>query len=1220
MPPRNRRFPQGDPSRRLPGPPGEEDQSLLSRRKPSRVAPRRTATPANRAARIAVTQAGSRQRGTGVALGTSKLPAIAERSYNEWFGAPGSNAIDPQTTIVNRLEAVYDDLTRQYTERESLLQASQEAYAGRIFDKEEEKRKEEEGQKGALEWAFTSTGPGSRVFDIISRPFYGGYEMGRSALEKLHERESEGGDSSVWRSAQDLPEGFWEGFSGRQKTGPGQFYEEFKEGTPVLKGLEEEHPAIEQKIAQGVGFAGEIYGGPGDRLSIPKVGVTRDTGEVLNERTMRQAMQRAVGEEVADYYDAIIAGLPTSQHLPSRDAFVTKVLDSVQDNLNQAELSIQGGGVRGRYQVMNNRMWGQVASATATKEMEAVLTGEFHKLSNDFLESVQSGHTWHEATVQAAMNTNDDFAKFIDILDDELVAEGRIPVGSNLNQIINAVQKGDRKIFDNLQAKIRQNYAGDLDNFSNDVLKRTRNATYQTIGVRFGNKVIPAKAIGRAYHAVDNKITGNREAWVGRSYNSMNPGTMGLKTSRSQTLGIYAMDQYKEKVGQVARQYSKDEANLIQEMADRVGGKFADPRMQAGLDFYKKEMDDMLLEEHASGARHLDNTPRLENYAYVYNKGGGKKLRRDYKVERKSAVKKSGGKDAGPYRMAKARQDKLRPVENAFDALIYRKMKSQRDITRADLRTDMLDAYGFHAPNIADWSRKNRKLHKIAYKDLNEAMRKQIDSIGGSYYLPKEIADYLDNYYKITKWNTAEWDMFTRNFAKVMGIMKTLYTVPNIGFHVKNQIGDFFMGLIDGVKTRTYSEVASKFSLRKAGKHPNFHIIDGWDMLYDDMWAKYQKEGQGGFFSVDEGGSVRTDAKSAVGKAVHKPGAKLRDWSQSREDFGRFTHFIHALRDEAQGLVDKGMTDMAEIQRKASDSALWRVNNYRFDYNALTTWEKTLKTLAFPFYTYARKSIPTMVQSMFMSPKYMNTWNRFMQYHDGSAADHFSNMDVPDYIRNTGAAFLTDEREPLYLSQEAVPVSSLNTIRTNTLQDFAKSIVNQANPFVQAPFELASGKTFFDDREIEDWKEYVLNKMPMYKDVREEVWNPLHGKPTADSWWESVLKNRFAGIGVPVRRLTQGQQELAQNERIDKYIDDPLKEINFQQDTFRVARDPTTGYYEVRSSLVLDENGQNAIVAQFNLPEEAIQFVKENLRNGYERPREYVGINPETGTGQMYPD
>lgn len=1218
-------------SRRLPGrsrspfpPDGQEERrSNLDRRRPSATKQRTTQgyvpTPQNRAARVELSKYDTRQRGVGIATGTSKIPKVAEKSYNEWFNSP-TGAISPETVISDRLDSVYDELTREYVERQDLLHASQEAYFGRVMDKNEEKRKFEQGNKGPLEWIFTETGPGQRVFDIINRPFYGGYEMGRSALEKLAEREREGGDTSIWRAAQDLPEGYWGGFSGKKKTSPGQFWEQFAEGTPALERLEQEHPAIEQGIAQGVGFAGEIYGGPGDRLSIPRTQVARETDEVLNERTMRTAMGKAVGDEVADYYDAIISSLPTSQHLPSRDAFVTRTLDAVYDNLNQAELAIKGGGVGGRYQVMNSRMWSQVAASTATKELEAQLTGEFQKLTNDFLESVNNNATWHPATVQAAMNTNDDFAKFIDILDDEMVAEGRIPVGSSLDTIINAVQKGDKKIFDTLTAKIRANYAGDLDNFYDDVYERTRNATYTTIGIKIGGKVIPAKAIGRAYHTANNKLArGNTEAWIGRSYNAMMPGVLGLKASRAQTLGIHAMDQYKEKVGQVARQYTKEEGRLIQEYADR-GQKFYDPRMQAGLDFYKKEMDEQFNEEIASGARFEKNTPRLENYAYVYNKGGGKNVRKEYKANRKREVKKSNGKSAGPYRMPKARQDKLRPVEDAFDALIYRKMKSQRDITRADLRTDMLNAYGFHAPEVANWSQKNRNIVPIKYSQLNEAMRKQIDKSGGAYYMPKEMSNFLDNYYKITKWNTAEWDMFTRNFAKVIGIMKTLYTVPNIGFHVKNQIGDFFMGLIDGVKTGTYTEVARKFTARKAGRNPTFKIIDGWVETYDEMWAKYQREGQGGFFSIDEGKHVKTDAKNIVSRAIRKPGEKLRDWSQSREDFGRFTHFIHALREESQALVNEGMKDMAEINRKASDAALWRVNNYRFDYNALTTWEKTLKTLAFPFYTYIRKSIPTMVQSMFEAPKYMNAWNRFMQYHDGSAADNFSNWDVPDYIRDTGAAFLTDEREPLYLSQEAVPVSTLNQIKTGNMQDFWRSIVTQANPFIQAPFELASGKQFFDEREIGDWKEYVLNKTPMYKDIREEVWNPLHGKPSADSWWESVLRNRFAGLGIPVRRLTQGQQEQEQNERIDENIEDPMQEINRAQDTFRVSRDPTTGYYEVRSSLELDERGQHAIVAQFNLPQEAIRYIEEHLRRGYERPREFVGINPETGTGQLYSD
>ena len=64
------------------------------------------------------------------------------------------------------------------------------------------------------------------------------------------------------------------------------------------------------------------------------------------------------------------------------------------------------------------------------------------------------------------------------------------------------------------------------------------------------------------------------------------------------------------------------------------------------------------------------------------------------------------------------------------------------------------------------------------------------------------------------------------------------------------------------------------------------------------------------------------------------------------------------------------MRDLDEIERRATDAALWRMNYYKFDYSALMPWEQGMKSLAFPFYTYMRKAAPTLIEQLYTNPRY----------------------------------------------------------------------------------------------------------------------------------------------------------------------------------------------------------------------------------------------------------
>jgi len=296
-----------------------------------------------------------------------------------------------------------------------------------------------------------------------------------------------------------------------------------------------------------------------------------------------------------------------------------------------------------------------------------------------------------------------------------------------------------------------------------------------------------------------------------------------------------------------------------------------------------------------------------------------------------------------------------------------------------------------------------------------------------------------------------------------------------------------------------------------------------------------------------------------MGRAVSNAATQLAD---KREMYPRLVHFITAYTDEAQALWRAGHRDIDEIMRRASDAAISRVNAYKFDYSALLPWEKTIKTLAFPFYTYLRKAIPLLLQQMFQNPRFFAAVNRFMEYNDGSAADNFNADNIPQYIRDIGFGMLTDEEEPWAITADILPFGALDILGSSDVGELSQNVLSNLNPLFQAPIELATGNELFSGRSIEDESglQYLMDNIPLLGDIEEELGipNPLTDTPTGDPVWEQltstdVFHNRLAGLGIPARQITAGQQLQQQNTNFDNLIEDPIGDFNHSQDRYRIT-------------------------------------------------------------------
>jgi len=648
--------------------------------------------------------------------------------------------------------------------------------------------------------------------------------------------------------------------------------------------------------------------------------------------------------------------------------------------------------------------------------------------------------------------------------------------------------------------------------------------SYNAPGIRIAGTSIPFERVGRVYSEFKNKVGQHFSGDLARkfSYEKLFPGRLSLISQKTKSMGVRAYDKLQKDTEAMAKGIRHSERQMIREALDS-GVQLTDSRLEAARQWIRAQYDQIRADEVAMGVR--SNGDSVDNYQFVFNRRGSKKARDDFKKDRKRIAKTTNSLKG--YTVTEAKAAGLKPVEDPFEALLYRKMDSNRSMTRAWFKKDLLEHYGLLAKKLSDKETISRKLALKLKEDLPVDLQNQMGS-ADEWYLPREIDEVYKAFVDLTTLGSKDGAVLGRIFDNLTNKFKFLATVPFPGFHIRNMIGDVFMGFLDGVRSPTYTELFNKIQKHRSGNMTRFNIGPGLNWSYDELNDFYMKHAASGrFYTSDlDPRMLRSTPKKAVDK--------LRDVSERREDFGRLAHFLHAMRNEYPAALKAGKKDALD---KAIEASVYRVNKYKFDYSALTATEHQIKRLAMPFYTYSRKAIPTLIEAFFLSPRNIGRAAKIFGGEQGENYENFNHMLVPQYMREIGYATLTDEEEPWAISGDILPVpGALTSLDFSDRQDFFQSIVAQMNPLIGAVPELAMGKYAFNDRPIGSTAEYVGSKIGPVGGYRQ--WD----NPNS-SIMQKIISNRM-GLGLSARKITEGQQEFAFQEQRDQVIDEPFRQWN----------------------------------------------------------------------------
>jgi len=315
---------------------------------------------------------------------------------------------------------------------------------------------------------------------------------------------------------------------------------------------------------------------------------------------------------------------------------------------------------------------------------------------------------------------------------------------------------------------------------------------------------------------------------------------------------------------------------------------------------------------------------------------------------------------------------------------------------------------------------------------------------------------------------------------------------------------------------KDYSKV-----FRAWGKGPNATMdLGGHTVPFDKLKNAYDTNiASGGFASAEIQKSARRDltGKGIVQHVRHPtsiPGG-VRRVSETREDFGRFAHYYHAMTEEYPAALRRFKGDQDKAFAAATNSSSARVNKYKYDYGALTKAEQQVMRRGMPFYTYMRKSIPTLIESLALSPRNLVMTNKVFST---EGRDEWDAPILADYLSASGMAMISgsDDEEPWGIAGNFLPQDVFNNTFNNP--------VSGINPLGKLPFEIQSGKDSFSGKKVETIFDILGNNFRG---------KALYDKMNKDSSEVKAIEKLAAALGIPLTQVTKEKQEKQVNR--DRY-------------------------------------------------------------------------------------
>lgn len=425
------------------------------------------------------------------------------------------------------------------------------------------------------------------------------------------------------------------------------------------------------------------------------------------------------------------------------------------------------------------------------------------------------------------------------------------------------------------------------------------------------------------------------------------------------------------------------------------------------------------------------------------------------------------------------------------------------------------------------------------------------------FFFPKDMAQQLANFAKSQEKLFATSSPFIKQLDKVLTAWKSGVTIYAPSHHIRNMIGDTYFNWMDGVNTfKPYRDAARIMGANK-GKYSDLPGLETLS-LDNPLGVAAQTTRPRDTILRTKGGLNLTAeqlylgafskgllqkahvSEELIGDPLLKRGLPLirgrgreaaRSVSATRDHYVRLAHFADIMRKSPVSDL-KGLDD-------AMSKAAVRVRKWHPDGMDLTHAEKTVARRLIPFYSWARKSIPLIVESVVKNPgktlaypKAMYALSASLGMNPESLSNPFPNDQLfPEWIKAKGVgpialygagglsgslAGLTAgapefQFDPNTGNIVTGPMGYGVINPSNPFLDFFgtyganpdnpvkgafQGVLQGLTPFVKVPIELTQGRQFLTGAPIDDGSRYTTENLPLVSIISRLTGKDITGDPT----------------------------------------------------------------------------------------------------------------------------
>lgn len=429
------------------------------------------------------------------------------------------------------------------------------------------------------------------------------------------------------------------------------------------------------------------------------------------------------------------------------------------------------------------------------------------------------------------------------------------------------------------------------------------------------------------------------------------------------------------------------------------------------------------------------------------------------------------------------------------------------------------------------------------------------------YYFPEDIAKQIPRMVRDWSVGAGTNNQFLRMYDKVLSMWKTLATIYRPAHHIRNLVGDVYLGMLDGVNSVKPYNLAVRalrtqknayptlkdidrlvelgvISSRSATPLPGqalFHTKAGIPITAEQVYAVAHQKGL--FESVATLEDIIDLGSGGPGWSLAKPlgGAAqkvARGASELENGVTRMAHFIDVVMKSRSKDLPAVFEEAAQRTRKYHPSGL-----------DLTDFEKKYLRRIIPFYSWMRKSTPLLLEGMVMRPGITllpSKVGEALQMSQGIDTDRSNPFPVdqlfPQWIRDEGIgpvglpdsvmSKFTNQKPEGYV-QAGVGLNPIAQLIAE-IQHPGKTIGSGLTPAIQVPLELGiTGRKTFTGEPITGpdarpgaLEQYVGEQIPIWSAVQGMTGvtpfgtDTKRGAQSDNQSGREALFNWLTGLGV----------------------------------------------------------------------------------------------------------